>query len=266
MAQRSKAARVDGLVDQEVRVQTRVELVDAVPGQLERVLAFLWSWPRTAHQAVWLLRDGGEATIAECVCARWRAAAALARPPSAPVLDTSPDGRRCFSAPAGQPCGWFWVEALLGLERFVGVPLNQVFAEAWRAVHDGTFSDRVRPFFDPDGCMEPLVLEQMELAALREVGAAHEMVEAQQLMWWGLDVATACNLLWRHPVSCQVTLFLDRLYMARQPVEPRRLELQLDMSRHHWLLMRAREPQERVYVRGWQLRCYGNGAAAPASL
>jgi hypothetical protein len=87
-------------------------------------------------------------------------------------------------------------------------------------------------------------------------------------MWWGLEVgmarefvedrleSTSCfGGLWR---PCQVTLFLDRLYVATHRVEA--VELQLDMSRYHWILLRGREPQERVYVRDWQLRYYGNGA------
>jgi hypothetical protein len=107
--------------------------------------------------------------------------------------------------------------------------------------------------------MEPEFLALIERHTLREVHAARALSEAQRRMWWGLDVDTACEFVRSHPVSCQVTLFLDRLYMATHGAEA--MELQLDMSHYHWLLLRGCEPEERVCVSDWQLRCYGNGAA-----
>ena len=67
--------------------------------------------------------------------------------------------------------------------------------------------------------------------------------------------------VWR---PCQVTLFSDRLYMATREVEA--VELQLDMASHshwatphyRWIVLRGREPQERVDVSDMQLHCHGN--------
>lgn len=246
MAPRNRRPRGYAWLDRTTFAKLGIQHVDAMPGQLERVLAFLWAWPRTAYQAVVLLRTGGEATVAECVCVRWRAVSAMARPPLAPVLDVSPDGRRCFSAPVGQPCGWFWLEGLLGFRRYGRATLSSCYAETWQAVHDGTFAARLRSTLDPDGALDPAFVQMIERSALREVQAARAVAEAQQRMWWGLDVETARDIAADLPVSCQVTLFTDRLYTATDAVEV--LDLQLDMWRYHWLLMRARHPEERVYV------------------
>ena len=95
-----------------------------------------------------------------------------------------------------------------------------------------------------------------ERRAFLEVRAAYAIVEAQQRMWLGLDVKTARDILADYSRFCHVTLFLDRLFMAS--VAPRPMELQLDMSRYLWLVMRSREPAEQVRVSDWQLQCYGN--------
>jgi len=71
MALRHRHTNDDVVRDRTIFGQLRIEHVDAVPGQLERVLAFLWARPRTAIEAMELLRKGGEATCAECVCVRW---------------------------------------------------------------------------------------------------------------------------------------------------------------------------------------------------
>ena len=90
------------------------------------------------------------------------------------------------------------------------------------------------------------------------------LCEAGERAGWVLTVGTAIEFLQDRPVPtacigsvwrpCQVTLFSERLYMATHQVEA--VELQLDVSsyshaaapRYRWLVMRGREPDERVYV------------------
>jgi len=101
------------------------------------------------------------------------------------------------------------------------------------------------------------------------------LCEAGERAGWVLTVGTAIEFLRDRPVPtacigsvwrpCQVTLFSERLHTATHQVEA--VELQLDMSsssllalpRHRWLVMRGREPDERVSVSDLRRLCGGTG-------
>ena len=83
-----------------------------------------------------------------------------------------------------------------------------------------------------------------------------------------LDVRTACEVLHELPScveTCQVTLFLEELRWATIHWVGL-LDLQLDMSRHHWIMLPVLDyvPLDTPYVHDWQFWCYGNGASLPA--
>jgi hypothetical protein len=243
--------------------QLCIEHVDAVPCQLECVLAFLWAWPRTAVEAVLVLRRGGEGTSAECVCARWRAAAARARPPSAPGLAVSSDGRRCFSAPPGEQCGWFWLQAIVMVQRVGEGALQDWETVAQRSRRNDFWTPS--PWAGGDGrrlLSEYWMLEDLDAlceAAERTRGVLTVNMAVEFLR--DRPAPTLCiGSVWR---PCLVTLFSERLYMATHQVEA--VELQLDMSIcPRWIVMRGREPEERMSVSDLLLPCLGNGAVLVA--
>ena len=69
------------------------------------------------------------------------------RGPWQPVLLLAPDGRAGYSAPAGEPSGWYWLEALTW-SYYVGEPL------IWRRVRaDG---DKLEGFNEGEEILEDM--------------------------------------------------------------------------------------------------------------
>jgi hypothetical protein len=234
--------------------------VEYLPEQLEWILPFLSAWPKTAPQAVLLLiYRNGAATPAECVCVRWRAAARRALPPSAPIPDVGPDGRRCFSAPPGCSCGWYWLKAIVLVQH-----LDELAALDWDSL---TLAVERNELIRYDGGWRAERPQRAWNALMAAIDDLEHLELVEEQYWWGLAVGTAREVLWGLPsgtATCQVALFLDGVHWATNP-SGGMVQLQLDMSRYHWIMLPAmdEDPVGAAYVDDWHLECYGNGAAMP---
>jgi len=176
--------------------QLGIRHVEHLPEQLEWILAFLSAWPKTAAQAVLLfIYGGGAATTVECVCVRWRAAARQALPPSAPIPDVGPDGRMCFSAPPGVPCGWYWLRAMVLVQHLDKFAVAAT-CDNWKmAVARNDFIRyeggwRAEP---PQRAWDAFTAAWDELEVI-------EILEEQY--WWGLMWTRRARCCW----ACQVAL------------------------------------------------------------
>ena len=242
--------------------QLGIRHVEHLPEQLEWILAFLSAWPTTAAQAAVLLfiYGGGAATTVECVCVRWRAAARRALPPSAPIPDVGPDGRKCFSAPPGFPCGWFWLKAMVLVQHF-----DELAALGWDSL---TLAVERNEYIHYEGGWNARPPQRAWNALMAAIDDLQDVELLEERYWWGLEVGTAREVLWGLPdgtATCQVTLFGDGAYWATNPLAGM-VQLQLDMSRYHWIMREAmdEDPVGAAYAADWQLECYGNGSPLSA--